>query len=182
MLGIRGAMRFRTEMLFRGAMMLGVSAVVAGCGSPLMKRSTDLPPEYVEATQKNYKARFAHSTDNALMHDMVISDIHFVPHTSELSGSGVAKLDRLAPMLDTYGGVLNYDTDMTDKSLTQARIQHVREYLALAGCSMEKVEVKPGLAQGRGVPAERAMQVEQRDMNKKEAGGGAMMGPPPSKG
>ena len=163
MLGIRGAMMFRT------AMMLGVSAVVAGCGSPLMKRNTDLPPEYVEATQKNYKARFAYSADNAMMHDMVISDVHFVPHTSELSGSGVAKLDRLAPMLDTYGGVLNYDTDATDKSLIQARLQHVREYLALAGCSMDKVEVKPGLAQGRGMPADRAIQVEQRDTNKIDA-------------
>lgn len=171
----------RGVSMMRGVTVLGVIAAVGGCNGSLMKRSTDLPPEFVNDSREHSKARFAYMADNAMMHDLAISDVHFIPHSSELSGSGVSKLDRLAPMLNTYGGVLNYDTDVTDKALVQARIQHVREYLSLAGCAMDKVEVKPGLAQGRGAPAERAIQVEQRDLNPK-AGATPMMMGPPSKG
>ena len=73
---------------------------------------------------------------------MSIAEIHFVPHTRELSGTGIARLDRMAMMLDTYGGTVRYETDVTDEAFVQKRLDHVHEYLATTGCDMSRVEVK----------------------------------------
>lgn len=98
-------------------------------------------------------------SDNALLHDMSLADIHFVPHTTELSGTGAARLDRMALLLDTYGGTVHYETLMLDnEELVNARIEHAREYLSLVGCDMSKVNIKFGLAQGRGQRASLALE------------------------
>jgi hypothetical protein len=99
--------------------------------------------------------------DNALMSDMTIADLHFVPNTNELNGTGVARLNRMAPLLDTYGGTVKFDTQLEDKNAIQARIDHVKEYLATTGCDMGRVEVKPGLPGGSGTSAALAIENEQ---------------------
>ena len=108
--------------------------------------------------------------DNAILHDMSIADIHFVAHTNELSGTGVARLDRMGPLLDTYGGVLRYDTTATDEQLVQARIDHVREYLTVVGCDMDRVEIHAMMAGGRGMRATHALQADKRAYTQNDDG------------
>ena len=100
--------------------------------------------------------------DNAMLHDMSVADIHFVPHTAELSGTGAARLNRMATLLDTYGGTVRYETFNTDEALVKQRLDHVHEYLALTGCDMGRVQVKTMISGGRGMTASKAMIVEKK--------------------
>lgn len=112
-----------------------------------------LQKEKMEATRNEPRAHYANMVDNAILHDMSIADFHFVPHTSELSGTGVARLDRMGPLLDTYGGTVRYETQATDEVLVQARLDHVREYLTVVGCDMDRIELRAMLSGGRGMSA-----------------------------
>lgn len=100
--------------------------------------------------------------DNATLHDLAVADFHFVPHSAEISGTGEAKLERMAPMLSHYGGTVRYETSSTDKALVDQRIAHVKEYLKLAGCDMAKVKVEAMISGGRGMPADRAMKIAEK--------------------
>jgi hypothetical protein len=97
-------------------------------------------------------------SDNAILHDMSVADIHFIPHTSELSGVGVARLNRMAKLLSTYGGTVRYETRLTDEKLIDPRLEHVQEYLALAGCDMDRVSVVAMRSGGRGMPGDEAVE------------------------
>jgi len=115
----------------------------------------------------------AHTTmaDNARLWDMSIADVHFVPHTTELSNTGAERLERMAPYLDTYGGTIRYETYATDESLVAARMEHVREFLMTTQCDMERVEIKAMMAGGRMINATKAIEIVQSS-----AGGGAAAG------
>ncbi|HNQ21912.1 MAG TPA: hypothetical protein PKK06_02345 [Phycisphaerae bacterium] len=127
---------------------------------------------------------FKYMTDNAAMHDLSVADFHFVPHTSELSGVGIARLNRLSALLKVYGGTLRYETFADDDALVAQRLTHVRDYLAGAGCDMEQVKVEAALSGGRGMSAEEAIEIMERG-TANPAGGAApgmamspMGGPP----
>jgi len=105
---------------------------------------------------------FSYMADNAAMHDLSIADFHFVPHTTELNGTGVARLDRLAGALKVYGGTVRYETFSTNNELLDQRMAHVREYLALTGCDMERVQVETKLSGGRGLSAEDAIKIRKK--------------------
>ncbi len=109
--------------------------------------------------------------DNAILHDMSIADIHFIPHSKELSGTGVARLDRMAPLLDTYGGMVRYETVLIDEEMVASRLDQVREYLDLTGCDMSRVELKVMLSGGRGMPASDAIQAEENVAAQQENNG-----------
>jgi len=117
------------------------------------------------------RAHLTYMVDNALLHDMSIAEIHFVPHTRELSGTGIARLDRMAMMLDTYGGTVRYETDVTDEAFVQKRLDHVHEYLATTGCDMSRVEVKAMMSGGRGMSAVKALAAEARAAQVESEGG-----------
>jgi hypothetical protein len=89
---------------------------------------------------------------------MSVADIHFVGHSNEISGVGQVRLDRMARQLNTYGGLVRYETDGTDQELIKQRIDHVREYLTLVGVDMNRVEVKPMISGGRGMPGPEALE------------------------
>ncbi len=98
--------------------------------------------------------------DNAILQDMCLVDFHFVAHSSEISGTGADRLNRMARLLNTYGGTVHYQTDLSDADLVNKRLDHVKEYLTVAGCDMDRVQVKPGLSGGRGIPARKALEIE----------------------
>jgi len=106
--------------------------------------------------------------DNARLWDMSIADVHFVPHTTELSNTGAERLEQMAPYLDTYGGTIRYETYATDENLVAARMEHVREFLTTTQCDMERVEIKAMMAGGRMINAAKAIEIVQRS-----AGGAA---------
>ncbi len=121
---------------------------------------TDVQTRKIEQVRDRPRPYLTSMVDNALLHDMSVTDMHFIPHTSELSGTGAARLDRMAVMLNTYGGVVRYDTLMNDSELAQKRIDHVREYLEVAGCDVSRVQVTAMLSGGRGLTAKRAIEID----------------------
>lgn len=98
--------------------------------------------------------------DNAMLHDMTVADFHFVPHSAEISGTGQARLERMAMLLDVYGGTVRYETFETGDALVKQRLEHVREYLATTGCDMKRVEIKAMISGGRGMLATKAIMVD----------------------
>ena len=151
-----------------------VSAGTLGCQQRFS--STDVMVDRMEETRGISRGSYVHMADNALLHDMSLADLHFVAHTNELSGTGAARLDRMAYLLDAYGGTVRYDTLSVDESLVSQRLEHIREYLALTGCDMDKVEVKLMLSGGRGMAADDAIEIKQKGVSTDATGaaGGSM--------
>jgi hypothetical protein len=104
---------------------------------------------------------------------MSLADFHFIPHSPEISGTGAARLNRMAHLLNTYGGTVRYETDLTDDDLVNRRMANVKEYLTVAGTNMDRVQVKSMLSGGRGMPARKAMEVEAKGTVNPNASSGA---------
>ena len=142
------------------------------------KTATDLQVELIDKSLEEPREHFTNMADNAMLHDMSVADVHFVPHTAELSGTGAARLNRMATLLDTYGGTVRYETFNTDEAFVKLRLEHVREYLALTGCDMGRVEIKAMISGGRGTSATKAILVDAKGTAKEAKGGKATMGLP----
>lgn len=156
------------RILLSASVMSILLPVAAGCSKGDDKRMTSIQQYYakMDETKANRHAHLKYMSDNAMLSDMSVAEIHFVPHTAELSGTGAARLDRLAPLLDTYGGTVRYETFSPDDALVAQRIEHVREYLTLTGCNMDRVQVKPMLSGGRYTPASEAIVVMEKGTQK----------------
>lgn len=148
--------------------------VMAGAGC---ETGTNQAMKQMNEAREAPKPHLTYMVDNAMLHDMSISDMHFIPHTDELSSTGIARLDRMALLLDAYGGTVRYDTAMSDQFTVSQRIEHVREYLAATGCDMGRVDVRAMLSGGRGMPAAEALEILEKGTNPRAgapAGGGAL--------
>lgn len=132
--------------------------LVAATSCTKVKTATEINTDRMDEMRRLAGAHFVHMVDNAMLHDMSIADHHFVGHTAEISGTGVARLDRFAPILNAYGGVVRYETYCEDEALVSTRIEHVREYLALAECDMDRVEIERMISGGRGMSASEAVE------------------------
>ncbi|MCO6436636.1 MAG: hypothetical protein J5J06_06065 [Phycisphaerae bacterium] len=143
---------------FGGLVVVLGAGLLAGCGQKAITgvQMTEQKMDQNIAAKKIYLAVMA---ENAMRQDMTVSDLHFVPHTAELNGTGVNRLDRMAQSLNTYGGTLHYDTVESDDVLVNARLDNIREYLALTGVNMDNVDVMTGISQGRTMPATEAMRI-----------------------
>jgi len=142
------------------------------------KTATDLQVEMIDKSMEEPREHFTNMADNAMLQDMSVADIHFVPHTAELSGTGAARLNRMATLLDTYGGTVRYETFNTDEEMVKNRLDHVHEYLALTGCDMGRVQIKAMISGGRGMAATKAIQVDLKGAAKATSGGQPATGSP----
>ena len=100
---------------------------------------------------------FAYHNDQGMIADMSIADIHFIPHSSDLSGTGVARLERYAELLATSGGTLNYDTGLTDSMLVDRRMQTAEAYLAKCMADGKRVDIVLGMSGGPGMSAKESI-------------------------
>jgi hypothetical protein len=123
---------------------------VAGGCPPHPHERLNTPPQGANDVPSEHQASFAYMHDNAMLMEMCLRDMHFVPHQSMLSGLGEARLDRYAELLAECGGTLHYEHATLDKDLIQARLDSARRYLeerhdngALA------ITVEVGLSGGR---------------------------------
>lgn len=148
---------------------------VCGCEGPIS--SSDQQHARMDAAKNAPRAHLTYMVDNAAMQDMSLADFHFVAHTSELSGTGIERLDRLAAILIAYGGVVRYETYLTNDELIGQRMDHAREYLAMAGCDMEVSGVKPMMSGGRGMAADEAVGIRDARFGDgdEESGGGGLL-------
>jgi hypothetical protein len=119
----------------------------------------------MDRSAENPQQHFRDMADNAVLSDMAVADFHFVAHTAELSGTGAARLNRMATLLDTYGGTVRYETFEPDEKLVKQRLEHVREYLTTTGCDMARVDVKAMISGGHGMPANKAIVIDLKGTN-----------------
>jgi hypothetical protein len=133
----------------------GLVFASAACNNDIS--STKMQSARMDATKAHYGSHLTNMTDNAILRDMSVSDIHFIPHSAEISGVGEVRLSRMAHLLNTYGGIVRYETLAADEAMINQRVAHVREYLALSGCNMERVEITTGMAGGRGMAGDEAV-------------------------
>jgi len=130
-----------------------------GCATTGPADRLNSPPQGDSNRPNALAPQFTFMADNAMLHDMSIADIHFVPHTSELSGTGVARLTRMAKLLEIYGGTVRYETFEKDEALVEARLDHAREFIAGTGCDMDRVKVETMISGGRGLKATEAIRI-----------------------
>jgi len=134
------------------------------------------PPHGAGAPASGLAAQYAHMVDNALLEDMTIGDVHFVPHRAALNSLGEERLARLASLLETYGGTIRFNTDLTDEELIGQRVEQVRTFLRQAGVETARSLLKRDMPGGHGLPAGEAILIRARGSGtgkqKKEAGAG----------
>jgi hypothetical protein len=133
-------------------------------GSLLLAVGCNLPPERLNAPPQgstDYPCKtqepFAYMVDNAMLEDLSLADIHFVPHTAYLNGLGVRRLERYAKLLTVYGGSIRYSTSLTDSPMVERRMGNIRAYLATTGIPEGRVKVAQGIPGGKGMSAKEAV-------------------------
>jgi hypothetical protein len=160
--------------------LIGVAALLlAGCMPD--KPRLNSPPQGNAKPHHAMSSYYAYHNDQAMLADMSIADLHFVPHTSQLSSTGEARLERYAELLATSGGTINYTTSIVNQKLVRARLAAANEFMKEAVPGTKGVKVALGGAGGRGMTAAEASlgkgvakQPEPRNtayhLNKKESG------------
>ena len=133
-----------------------VAALSAGgCATPQTQRM-NAPPQGEGPGRPEWTDVYAHHNDQGMMADRSIADIHFIPGSADLSGTGIARLERYAELLATSGGVLRYDPMISDEELIKARLACAADFLKEAMPSDKGIRIETGMADGRGMSAAEA--------------------------
>lgn len=147
-------MRRRVSILHRlFAIWLGPAIALAAVGCQQQRQRLNAPPQGDAAHHAESAAYYAYHDDQGMLADMSIADIHFVPQTAELSGTGLARLERYAELLAATGGTIHYDTASRDQALIETRLATAKAFLKEAVPSARPIEVVVGLPGGRGMTA-----------------------------
>jgi hypothetical protein len=135
--------------------LVGLISVAAGCSMPAERLNA--PPQGITDYPTDLQDAFVFMVDNAMLEDLSMADIHFVPHQAELNGLGARRLERYAKLLAVYGGSIRYATSLTDKPMVEKRMTSVRKYLATTGISEDRIKISQDLPGGLGISAREAI-------------------------
>jgi hypothetical protein len=153
---------------YRRLALLPTLVIAATACNKDVQTATDIHHARMDEARRTSGAHLTHMVDNAILRDMSLADIHFIPHSDEISGVGEVRLNRMAALLNTYGGIVRYETLEKDEPLIQRRLAHVREYLELTGCEMERVEIVAMISGGRGLPGDEAVEKYEKGTAKQQ--------------
>ena len=145
-----------------GMACVAVATLLAFGGCSEQGERLNAPPQGASDRPTELQKHFIHMTDNAMLSDASIADIHFEPHSAYLSGLGVKRLARMAELMDVCGGTIYYETGITDNDLIQARLDAAREFLLSCGLDEERVLVEAGYSRGQGMHAVDAILIRDR--------------------
>jgi hypothetical protein len=151
------------------------AVVVCGaCQKPVHRLNA--PPHGTTENPIELRDMYAQMADNALLADMCISDAHFLPHRAALNTLGEERLERLAGILEQYGGTLRFNTDLQDEALIQARTAAIVAFLRERGVDTSADVLTRDLPGGRGLDAEQAILIRANEgrykAKKSDSGGG----------
>ena len=130
---------------------IAVSLLVVGCNTPGARLNA--PPHGQPYETADTQGTFVYMTDNALLADMTVGDMHFLPHPAKLNDVGVQRLSRLASLMDAYGGVVRFNSELDDEELIGQRAEAIVEFLAEAGVDTTREVVVQDMPGGRGMLA-----------------------------
>ncbi len=150
--------------------------LLCACSSPTPRLNA--PPHGETENPSEMQALYTHMTDNALLADMNVSDVDFVPHRAILNSLGEERLCRLAGLMQEYGGEISYTPNETDQDLVDRRIDAILDYLAEAGLKATPRVVREGPPGGRGMDAREAILIKLLEgMYRPAQAGGGPPGP-----
>ena len=148
------------RILSAGLPAFAVVFLLAGCDH-VGERFVETNVSFHDA-REIMEERLVAMADNAMLHDMAMAEIHFIPHTTELNTLGEQRLERYARLLSDSGGMLSFQSSTTDKQFNEARIASITRYLAESGIAQERIVAQLGLRKSKGMGAEEAIQVMER--------------------
>lgn len=152
-------------------------ALVLAVGCSEHSKRLNAPPQGDSAYPSTVQRNFIYMADKAMLYDASVADIHFEPHSAELSGLGVRRLHRMAELLDRTGGTINYETSSTDEEMVNARLESVREFLVSSGYDAQKIMVAAGPSQGRAMNGQLAVDGMKRAQEASATAGAASAAP-----
>jgi hypothetical protein len=130
-------------------------ALLLGCEGPGPRLNA--PPHGQADEVSSMRDMYDFMTDNALLADMSVSDVHFLPHRPLLSSLGEERLTRLSALLEMYGGAIRFGSNERDARLVAARTQTIADYLRSKGVDVTADTVSAELPGGRGIEAAQAI-------------------------
>lgn len=152
-----------------------VSLLVVGCNTPGTRLNA--PPHGQPYETADIQGTFVYMTDNALLADMTVGDMHFLPHRATLNDLGVQRLRRLASLMDAYGGVVRFNSELDDEELIARRAEVIVDFLAEAGVDTTREVVVEDMPGGRGMLAREVILIRANEgtykPGKRESQGGA---------
>ena len=146
-------MLLRANLLFGTAL---ITLVAGACQGPAKRLNA--PPQGVSNQPHPLQADMTYMTDNAMLYDMCVVDIHFVPHTDEISSLGarrsVKKQWQAAWLLNAVGCI---DLTTLSGDDTPDRVRRL--------CAKALRPVSPEILEGLGVPANAIRVGRERGLN-----------------
>ncbi len=135
--------------------------LVAGCSSSSPRLNA--PPHGVAESVHDMQGTFVYMTDNALLADMSVSDMHFLPHRAALTSLGQQRLNRLAQLISDFGGAIRFNSNLDDTVLIDKRLSATVEYLYELGIDTSSVVVARGMRGGSGMDATEVILIKQSE-------------------
>lgn len=149
---------------------------LAGCHEPSARLNAP-PHGYADKTVDS-QGTLVYMTDNALLADMTVSDMHFLPHRAKLTTLGRERVARLAQLVETHGGTIRLSSDLSDESLVNQRLETVKDYLAKSGLAVNADTVVLDIPGGEGMAAGDAVAIrrESAKLPESKSGSGSKSG------
>lgn len=142
----------------RGVVLMASAALapllMGGCPQPTERLNS--PPQGYSEHPSPMREYYTYHNDQGMLNDMSLADIHFVPHSPDLSGTGVARLERYCELLATSGGTIHYDSGGTDQELVKARLASAKSFVSQAMPGVKDIQIVQGMPGGRGMNAKEA--------------------------
>jgi hypothetical protein len=138
-----------------------VGLICFSCNSPAPRLNA--PPHGTAERVSPMQSTLVEMTDNALLADMTVSDIHFRPGRAALNTLGQERLSRLASLLQAHGGYIRFYTQSVDQDLVQQRLATIREFLSQAGIDTAAEVVRQDLPGARGMEASEAILIKKTE-------------------
>lgn len=132
-----------------------------GCSEP--SKRLNAPPHGPAAEVSELQAPLENQVNNALLADMTISDVHFLPHRPALSNLGDLRVNRLIALMRDHGGTIRLSSDLEDAELLAARTEVVMERLTAAGIDTSKEVLVQDMAGGRGMDASEVVLIKMNE-------------------
>lgn len=132
-----------------------VGCALVGCNPPAKRLNA--PPHGAPMNTTDMQGTFTYMIDNAMLENMTVTDIHFLPHRKQLSSLGQERMARMASLMKAYGGTLRYNTAVTDEGLLAARMETLMDFLAEAGLDTSGEILVRDLQGGEGMNAPEAI-------------------------
>lgn len=136
-------------------LLVALGFLCGGCQKPVTRLNA--PPHGTTEVASDLHDTYEHMTDNALLADMSVGDIHFLPHRPMLNSLGEQRLSRLAALMDMYGGTIRFNTAVQDETLIDQRTEAIVDYLASKGVDATSELLTRDLPGGRGMDAAQAI-------------------------